>query len=74
MTLDAAASPRGRCLSPDPPVSPGFLRSAQTLAIRRAARDAHRSLCDHDSVECSVCREHARMIADAKLALNRSSS
>ncbi len=47
-----------------------FHRATYMLAIRRAARDAHRSECDLDAVGCEVCREHARDIAEAKRALN----
>jgi len=65
----APASRRGRCL-PDDEFPPEFMRNAYTLAIHRAARDAHRIACDRDAVECQVCRDHARAIANAKWALN----
>jgi hypothetical protein len=50
-------------------ISIGFLRRAHELAIRRAARDAHRAECQFDALDCSVCREHADRIAQAKAAL-----
>ncbi len=65
----APATRRGRALA-DETFSPEFVRHAYVLAIRRAARDAHRSECERDVVECDACREHARNIADAKRALN----
>jgi len=65
----APATRRGRSL-PDDAFPPEFVRHAYTLAIRRAARDAHRSVCDRDAVECATCQDHARAIADAKWALN----
>jgi len=40
------------------------------LAIRRAARDAHRTVCDRDTLECETCGEHAAAIAEAKRLLN----
>lgn len=70
MMKSVAASVRGRHDSSSLGLS-AFLRSAQVVAIRRAARDAHRSVCDYDAVECSICREHARAIAAAKVALNQ---
>lgn len=51
-------------------VPPDFLRRAYMLAIRRAARDAHRTACDRDAADCSTCCEHAAAIAEAKWALN----
>ena len=48
-----------------------FLRAARELAIRRAARDAHRTECDTDAFECTICRMHAARIAEAKAALRR---
>ncbi len=66
----ALASRRGRCL-PDVDFPPQFVRNAHILAIRRAARDAHRSVCDRDAVECDICRDQARAIAHAKSALNQ---
>jgi len=47
---------------------PEFARRVYTVAIRRAARDAHR-VCDQDAGECATCQEHARAIAGAKWAL-----
>jgi hypothetical protein len=52
-------------------ISSEFLHAARELAIRRAARDAHRTECDADAFECSICRMHAASIADAKSALRR---
>jgi hypothetical protein len=63
---------RGRDPSDDA-FPPEFVRHAYTLAIRRAARDAHRGVCGRDTVECAMCQEHARAIADAKWALNHPS-
>jgi len=65
----APATRRGRTLCEDA-LPPNFVRHAYTLAIRRSARDAHRSVCDRDPAECATCREHARAIAEAKWALN----
>ena len=62
------ATRRGRLF---PGISAAFFQAAQELAIRRAARDAHRSECDLDAVECSICRMHAARIAEAKAALRR---
>jgi hypothetical protein len=47
-----------------------FLQRAQRLAVRRDARDAHRSSCDLEPEECPLCQEHAQGIAEAKRALN----
>ena len=58
---------RGRLIR----ISAEFLYAARELAIRRAARDAHRSECESDALECNVCRVHATRIADAKAALRR---
>lgn len=55
-------------------VSIAFLCAAQELAIRRAARDAHRSECSIDAFDCNTCRMHAACIAEAKAALGRTSS
>lgn len=52
-----------------PGVSLAFLHAAHELAIRRAARDAHRTECRIDALECSVCRAHALRIAEANAAL-----
>ena len=46
-----------------------FLDRAQRLAIRRAARDAHRTVCDRAIDECLTCMEHARSILEAKREL-----
>jgi hypothetical protein len=62
-----AVQRRGRLFG----ISAEFLHAARELAIRRAARDAHRSECDTDALECSICRVHATRIADAKTALRR---
>jgi hypothetical protein len=61
------ASRRGRAPHDDFP--PEFARGAYMLAIARAARDAHRGVCDRDTVECTTCLEHAEAIAKAKRAL-----
>ncbi len=63
------ATRRGRALSDDD-FPPDFVRCAYMFAIRRAARDAHRTVCDHDAVECDSCREHTQASAEAKRALN----
>ena len=47
-----------------------FLQRAQRLAVRRAARDAHRASCNRNAEECPICHEHAQGIAEAKRALN----
>ncbi len=52
-----------------PGISPAFLHAASELAIRRAARDAHRSECRVDALECNICRAHAARIAEAKAKL-----
>ncbi len=64
---------RDRAL-PEDALSPEFVRRAYTLAIRRAARDAHRSVCNRDAVDCATCCEHAAAIAEAKWALNHATS
>jgi hypothetical protein len=56
---------------PIPGATVAFFRAAQELAIRRAARDAHRSDCRDDPLECSICRAHVARIAEAKAALQR---
>lgn len=66
----APAARRGRALTDDV-FAPEFVRKGDMLAIRRAARDAHRTVCDRDAVECDVCRNHARDISQAKRALNQ---
>jgi len=65
----APAYRRGRALCSDY-FSPEFVRHAYMLEIRRAARDAHQTVCDRDAVECDICRDHACAIADAKWTLN----
>ncbi len=65
----APAHRRGRALLDDA-FPPDFVRNAYMLAIRRAARDAHRTVCDRDVVECDACREHMQAIVEAKHALN----
>jgi len=67
------ATRRGHAL-PDEDFPPEFVRRAHMLAIRRAARDAHRSQCDRDFVECEACQEHARAIAGAKWVLNNATT
>jgi hypothetical protein len=62
----ASARGRGRLI---PTISAAFLHAARELAIRRAARDAHRTECDADAFECPICRTHAARIAEAKAAL-----
>ena len=62
-----AVQSRGRLIG----ISAEFLHAAREVALRRAARDAHRSECDTDALECSICRMHAARIADAKAALRR---
>ncbi len=82
MAHEAAPVRRGRGLSTrgdgpdgpaplrDPPgITIAFARTSRRLAIARAARDAHRSDCDLDAVECDTCRAHAAAIANAKFAL-----
>jgi hypothetical protein len=61
----ARATCRGRAL-PDDALPPEFGLHPYTLAIRRAARDARRNVCDRDAVECASCQEHAHAIAAAK--------
>jgi len=63
------ATRRGRAL-PDEDFPPDFVRRAYMLAIRRAARDVHRAVCDRDAAECPNCQEHASAIAAAKWMLN----
>ncbi len=65
----ASANRRGRPLSDDL-FPPDFVRNAYMLAIRRAARDAHRAVCDRDIVECADCQDHVSAIAEAKWMLN----
>jgi hypothetical protein len=50
-------------------ISRTFLRAAYQLAIRRAGRDAHRADCRLDAADCTICREHAGRISEAKAAL-----
>jgi len=54
----APASCRGRA-APEGAVPAPFVHQANTVAVRHAARDAHRSECDRGSVECATCREYA---------------
>lgn len=65
----APVTSRGRAPCDDA-FPPGFIRNAHMLAIRRAARDAHRIVCDRDAVGCMVCCRHAVAIAEAKWLLN----
>jgi hypothetical protein len=64
----ASARGRGRLV---PSIGAQFLRAARELAIRRSARDAHRTECDTDAFECTICRMHAARVAEAKAALRR---
>jgi hypothetical protein len=64
----ASAPGRGRLIRSS---SADFLHAARELAIRRAARDAHRTECDTDAFECTICRMHAQRIAEVKAALRR---
>jgi len=63
------ATCRGRSL-PDEDFPPEFVRRAHMLAIQRAARDAHRTVCGRDTLECETCGELMAAIAEAKWALN----
>ena len=63
-----SAPVRGRLIRS---ISAEFLHAARELAIRRAARDAHRTECETDAFECTICRMHAARIAEAKAALRR---
>ena len=72
MKRQAAPAARRSRLPIDLDLSAVFVRHAFTLAIARAARDAHRSECELDAVECDACRAHARAIKDAKWELNHS--
>jgi len=65
----APVNRRGRALADDA-FPPDFARNAYTLAIRRAARDAHRTVCDRYALECDTCREYASAIVEAKRLLN----
>jgi len=67
------ATRRDRAL-PEHALPPEFVRRAYMLAIRRAARDAHRAVCNFDAVDCAICGEHAAAIAEAKWALNHATS
>ncbi len=69
----APAARRGRA-RPEDSFTPELVCHAYKLAIRRAARDAHRNECDRDAVECEACHGHARGIADAKWALNNATA
>lgn len=48
---------------------PAFVRAATSLAIARAARDAHRTGCEYDAQDCPTCHELAATIRKAKEAL-----
>jgi hypothetical protein len=61
----ASVSRRGPIVSVNDGLSLAFLQRTQRLAICRAARDAHRAECQHDALECPLCQNHARAIADA---------
>jgi len=65
----APVNRRGRLL-PDDDFAPTSVRHAYILAIRRAAGDAHQSICDRDTVECDACGKHAQLIKNAEHALN----
>jgi hypothetical protein len=69
----ASALRRGR-VSREDLASLAFLERAQRLAIRRAARDAHRTECPLDAFDCPICQGHARAITDAKRTLNGETS
>ena len=64
--MKASAAPvgdRGSLLHPD------FIRAASSLAIARAARDGHRTVCEHDAPDCPKCQELADGVRHAKKAL-----
>jgi len=67
------ATRRDRAL-PEETLPSEFVCRAYTLAIRRAARDAHRAVCNRAAVDCATCCEHAAAIAEAKWALNHATS
>ncbi len=69
MKSAASATRRGRALH-DEAFPADFVCNAYMLTLRRAARDAHRTMCDRDAVDCDICRDRACAIADAKWALN----
>jgi hypothetical protein len=48
-----------------------FPYNVRTLAIVRAARDAHRSDCLRDALDCDGCRACAASIHEAMVALQR---
>ncbi len=50
-------------------IHPEFMRAATSLAIARAARDAHRTACEYDAQDCPTCNELANTIRKAKEAL-----
>ena len=54
----APASCRGRAVHEGAVPAP-FVHQANAVAVRHAAREAHRSECNRDSVECAICREYA---------------
>ena len=70
MKRQAAPATRRSRLPTDFVFSAAFVRNARSLAIARAARDAHRSECELDAVACDACRAHARAIKSAKWNLN----
>ena len=64
--MKASAAPvrdRGGSLHPD------FVRAASSLAIARAARESHRTVCEYDAQECPKCQEVAAAVRQAKVAL-----
>lgn len=69
MTEQAAPALRRGPVSLIDELTLAFLQRAQRLAIRRAARDAHRADCRYDALDCPTCQEHARAITDAKQSL-----
>ena len=70
MKRQAAPAARRSRTPADDAASAEFMRNARALAIRKAARDAHRAECDVDAAECDVYHAHARAIAEAKWELN----
>ena len=72
MKRQAAPAARRSRIPIDLDLSAAFVRHAFALAIARATRDAHRSECELDAVECDACHAHARAINRAKWDLNHS--
>jgi len=72
MKREAAPATRRSRLLTDVLIAPAFVRHARALAIASAARDAHRSECELDAVECDACRAHDRSMKLAKWDLNHS--